>query len=153
MKIEQYWSVDQLAPNSLAAVEYRNIREGVDEPALYADDDDGQKFRTVWGQVVQLRAENLADTQTDFEQIVIRQTAAGGQVRVMDVATVIDGFEQNEILATANGKPAVLLQVKTTDDMQVVKASDAVTGWIERTQPTLPVGVELTLWSDMTDFI
>ena len=108
------------------------------------------EVRTQTGDV-QLRAENLADTQTDFEQIVIRQTAAGGQVRVMDVATVIDGFEQNEILATANGKPAVLLQVKTTDDMQVVKASDAVTGWIERTQPTLPVGVELTLWSDMAD--
>jgi len=49
---------------------------------------------------VQLRAENLADTQTDFEQIVVRQTANGGQVRVIDVATVIDGFEQNQILAT-----------------------------------------------------
>jgi multidrug efflux pump subunit AcrB len=59
---------------------------------------------------VQLRAQNLADTQTDFEQIVIRQTPGGGQVRVMDVATVIDGFEQNEILATLNGQPAVLLQ-------------------------------------------
>ena len=79
---------------------------------------------------VQLRAQNLADNQTDFEQIVIRQTADGGTVRVGDVATVIDGFEQNEILATLNGKPAVLLQAKSTDDMQVVKASQTVTQWI-----------------------
>ena len=69
----------------------------------------------------------------------------------MDVATVIDGFEQNEILATLNGKPAVLLQVKSTDDMQVVKASQAVKKWIEKTQPSLPVGVELTLWSDTAE--
>ena len=100
---------------------------------------------------VQLRAQNLADNQTDFEQIVIRQTADGGTVRVADVATVIDGFEQNEILATANGKPAMLLQAKSTDDMQVVKSSQAVKQWLERTQPTLPVGVELELWSDMAD--
>lgn len=108
------------------------------------------EVRTQTGDV-QLRAENLADSQTDFEQIVIRQTANGGQVRVIDVATVIDGFEQNPILATANGKPAVLLQVKSTDDMQVVKASQAVKRWIEQTKPTLPVGVELDLWSDTAD--
>ena len=100
---------------------------------------------------VQLRAQNLADTQTDFEQIVIRQTPDGGQVRVMDVATVIDGFEQNEILATLNGQPAVLLVSRGSDNMQVVRASQAVQRWIERTQPTLPVGVELELWSDNAD--
>lgn len=108
------------------------------------------EVRTQTGDV-QLRAENLADNQTDFEQIVVRQTANGGQVRVIDVATVIDGFEQNQILATANGKPALLLQVKSTDDMQVVKASRAVKEWIAQTKPTLPVGVELDLWSDTAD--
>ena len=64
---------------------------------------------------------------------------------------MIDGFEQNEILATLNGKPAVLLQAKSTDDMQVVKASEAVSQWIERTQPTLPVGMDLELWFDTAD--
>ena len=100
---------------------------------------------------IQLRAENLADTQTDFEQIIIRQTAEGGKIRVTDVATVIDGFEQNKILATLNGKPAVLLSVKSTDNMQVVKASETVKKWIEKTRPTLPVGVGLELWSDTAD--
>ena len=108
------------------------------------------EVRTQTGDV-QLRAENLADSQTDFEQIVVRQTANGGQVRIIDVATVIDGFEQNQILATANGKPALLLQVMSTDDMQVVKASQAVQEWIAQTKPTLPVGVELDLWSDTAD--
>ena len=108
------------------------------------------EVRTQTGDV-QLRAQNLADNQTDFEQIVIRQTADGGRVRVADVAKVDDGFEQNEILATLNGQPAVLLQVKSTDDMQIVKASEAVKKWIEETQPTLPVGVDLELWSDNAD--
>ena len=108
------------------------------------------EVRTPTGDV-QLRAQNLADTQTDFEQIVIRQSPDGGQVRVVDVATVIDGFEQNEILATLNGQPAVLLQSQASDNTQVVRASQAVKRWIERTQPALPVGVALELWSDNAD--
>ena len=108
------------------------------------------EVRTATGDI-QLRAENLADNQDDFEQIIIRQTPKGGIVRVADVATVLDGFEQNDILATLNGQPALLLQVMSTDDMQVVKASAAVKDWIARTQPSLPSGIELSIWFDTAD--
>ena len=82
---------------------------------------------------------------------MIRQTTKGGIVRVGDVATVLDYFEQNEILATLNGQPAVLLQVMSTDNMQVVKASSAVKEWIAETQPSLPTGIELAVWFDTAD--
>ncbi len=108
------------------------------------------RVRTETGDV-QLRARNLADTQADFERIVIRQAPGGAAIRVGDVATVIDGFEDNDLLATMNGQPAVLLQVLQTDSMQVVKASAAVREWIEETRPTLPRGVSLTLWFDSAD--
>lgn len=108
------------------------------------------RVRTETGDV-QLRARNLADNQTDFERIVIRQTLEGAVVRVGDVARVIDGFEDNEILATMNGQPAVLLQVLNTETMQVVKASEAVKAWIEEARPRLPKGVELTMWFDTAD--
>ena len=108
------------------------------------------EVRTETGDI-QLRAENLADNQDDFEQIIIRQTPQGGIVRVDDVATVLDDFEQNEILATLDGQAAVLLQVMSTDDMQVVKASAAVKEWIAETQPSLPTGIELSVWFDTAD--
>lgn len=108
------------------------------------------EIRTQTGDV-QLRAENLADTQDDFEKIVVRQTADGGKILLSDVATVIDGFEQNDILARLDGRPAILLNAKTTDDMQVVKSSASVKQWIEETRPSLPSGVDLILWSDQSD--
>lgn len=108
------------------------------------------QVRTETGDV-QLRARNLADTQADFERIVIRQTAAGAAVRVGDVARVIDGFEDNEILATINGEPSVLLQARSSENMQVVKASKAVKTWMEEARTRLPQGVELTLWYDTAD--
>ncbi|MFC3052802.1 efflux RND transporter permease subunit [Kordiimonas pumila] len=98
-----------------------------------------------------LTARNLADTQHDFENIIIRQTADGGIVRVRDVATVIDGFEDVDLLASLNGKPAVLLQVLSTEKMDVVKASESIHKWIEERSKTLPAGIQMTLWTDQAN--
>lgn len=96
----------------------------------------------------QLKVRSQADTEADFNNIIIRETPDGGVIRVGDVAQVIDGFEDNPILATLNGEPAVLLQVMTTETMDIVKASDGMREWIEERQETLPPGVKLTLWTD-----
>ncbi|TXS92078.1 efflux RND transporter permease subunit [Parahaliea maris] len=108
------------------------------------------QVRTATGDI-RLRARNLADNQEDFERIVIRQTEAGATVTLGDVARVIDGFEENEILATMDGEPAILLQAMSTDNMQIVKASEAVRGWMESVRPSLPRGVQLSLWFDSAD--
>lgn len=108
------------------------------------------QVRTATGDV-QLRARALADNEADFANIVLRQSTDGGVIRVGDVARVIDGFEDSEILATMNGEPAVLLQVQSSDNMQVVRASDAVKAWMEERRDTLPEGVELTMWFDSAD--
>ena len=99
----------------------------------------------------QLKVRSQADTEAEFSNIIIRQTEDGGTIRVGDVATVVDGFEDNPILATLNGEPAVLLQVMTTDTMDIVKASDSIRDWIEKRQDTLPEGAKLTLWTDQAD--
>ncbi len=108
------------------------------------------RVRTETGDVV-LRARNLADNDEEFGNIVLRQSDDGAVVRVRDVARVVDGFVDEEILATMNGEPSVLLQVLSTDNMQVVKTSDAVRAWMEERQKSLPEGVSLTLWFDTAD--
>ena len=108
------------------------------------------QVRTATGDI-QLRVINLADNAADFSDIIIRQSPEGGVIRVGDVARVIDGFEEEEILATLNGIPAVLLQVQSTDDMQVVKSSESTKRWIAETNKTLPPGVHLELWFDTAD--
>jgi multidrug efflux pump subunit AcrB len=96
----------------------------------------------------QLKVRSQVDTEAEFSDIIIRQTEDGGTLRVGDVATVVDGFEDNPILATLNGEPAVLIQVMTTETMDIVKASASIRDWIENRQDTLPEGAELTLWRD-----
>ncbi len=103
--------------------------------------------RTATGDV-QLRARNLADTRQDFEQIIVRQSPDGAVIRVGDVATVIDGFEDVNLNATFNGEPAVLVQVLTTERMNVVNTSESVLGWLETAREDLPPGVSLSLVYD-----
>jgi multidrug efflux pump subunit AcrB len=99
----------------------------------------------------QLKVRSQADTEEEFSDIIIRQTEDGGTLRVGDVATVVDGFEDNPILATLNGEPAVLIQVMTTETMDIVKASASIRDWIENRQDTLPEGAKLTLWRNQAD--
>jgi len=99
----------------------------------------------------QLKVRNQADTRDEFEDIVIREDANGGLVRVGDVATVIDGFVDEPILATLNGEPAVLIQVMTTEIMDIVTASQGVNEWIKKRQETLPDNAKLTLWTDQAE--
>jgi multidrug efflux pump subunit AcrB len=96
----------------------------------------------------QLKVRSQADTETEFNNIIIRETADGGILRVGDVATVVDGFEDNPILATLNGEPAVLLQIMSTEVMDIVTASESVRAWIDKRRDSLPEGVSLTLWTD-----
>ena len=103
--------------------------------------------QTATGDVL-LRARNLADDQQDFEEIVIRQTQEGAFIRVGDVARVLDGFEENEILATMNGESAVLVQIMTSEVSDVVKTSEAVMKWLEEASDRQPEGIKLTLWED-----
>jgi len=96
----------------------------------------------------QLKIRSQADTEEEFNKIIIRETADGATIRVGDVATVLDGFEDNPILATLNGEPAVLIQIMSTEIMDIVTASESVRDWIEKRRESLPEGVSLTLWTD-----
>ena len=107
----------------------------------------GGSVRTEAGEL-KITTRAMADTKQEFGDIIVRQNGDGATLRVKDVATVIDGFEDNEILATLNGEQAVLLQVMTTEIMDIVTASQSIKEWIQSRQDTLPTGVQLTLWTD-----
>ena len=100
---------------------------------------------------LKLTARNIANTKAEFSDIIVRQTPDGATIRIGDVANVIDGFEDGRILATLNGEPAVLIQVLTTETMNITVASESVKKWIEERQKTLPAGATLTLWTDAAE--
>lgn len=97
---------------------------------------------------LQLRTRNLASTKEDFEELIIRQTPNGGTVRVKDIATVIDGFEDLDFYSEYKGHPAMFLRVLSPEKSDVTAAGEAFRGYIEEKNKSLPPGVVLEMWAD-----
>lgn len=97
---------------------------------------------------LQLRARNLADSKADFEKIIIRQTSDGGIVRVGDIATVIDGFDDNKFAASFRGKPAAIFRVLSPDKMDITSSGKAIRKFEKEINETLPPGLEFAIWFD-----
>ncbi len=98
-----------------------------------------------------LTARQLADTAPEFENIIIRQTSAGGTLRISDVARVTDGFVDSNMEATYNGETMVLIVVEQSPGIDVVDTAAAVHDFIERKQAELPEGVSISLWWDNSE--
>lgn len=96
----------------------------------------------------QLRARNLADTSFDFGAVVVRETADGGVVRVRDVATVVDGFEDRNVYNRLDDDPSILVSVQTADRFNIWKTSKEVKKVVEEMQAELPEGVGIRMFYD-----
>ncbi|MEM6639818.1 MAG: efflux RND transporter permease subunit [Pseudomonadota bacterium] len=103
--------------------------------------------RTLGGDVL-IRSKGQAYERTDFDNIVVKTNADGSIVRVSDIATVIDAFEETSVITRYNGRNAVLIGVSRVGDQSALAIAERVRNYIERKQSTLPVGMALTYWDD-----
>ena len=100
---------------------------------------------------VRLTSRQLADTAEEFENIIVRQTPGGGSVRVGDVATVIDGLVDANLYATFNGDQMVIIAVRSTGNVDIIDASNALRDFAEQKNLELPSTVQLSVWWDGAD--
>jgi CzcA family heavy metal efflux pump len=91
-----------------------------------------------------------AQTPDQLEQIVIKTTPAGIPVRIGDVATVETSVKPVYTLVTANGKPAILLNINRQPNGNTISVADEVHSEIERIRQTLPPGISLTPFYDQS---
>ncbi len=97
---------------------------------------------------VQLRTRNLADTREEFENIVVLQQPGGAVIRVRDIAEVIDGFEQVNLMATVNGEHTILVQIMSGPHMDIITMAEGVRNYVTENAGNLPPGISMVLWND-----
>lgn len=81
---------------------------------------------------------------------VIKNTATGAPVRVGDVASVAPGVKPVYTVVTANGKPAVLLNINRQPDGNTVEVANEVHNEIENIKKTLPPGIKIEPFYDQS---
>ena len=111
-------------------------RTSVNMPAGYVDNAAGK---------IQIMTRGQAYKAEDFNNIVILKNQDGTKVLLKDIATVIDGFTENQFLSHLNGKDAVFLKVFSGEKPNVVTISNAVIEYVKKSQASLPEGAEMII--------
>ncbi|MFC4168480.1 efflux RND transporter permease subunit [Teichococcus aestuarii] len=98
-------------------------------------------------QQLTLRANDQLQDAQEFGRLII-----GGRpnapIRVQDVATVVDGVENNRIAAWMNGTRGLTLAVQRQPDANTVEVVDGVKAALPALQAALPPGAEITVMLD-----
>ncbi|MEC8429558.1 MAG: efflux RND transporter permease subunit, partial [Pseudomonadota bacterium] len=109
-------------------------------------------IRTQGGDIL-LRLKTQAYDRAQYENIIIASTSEGSLIRLKDVAKVQDGFVEDATHSRFNGKPAALIDVYRVGNQSAIKVADEVKRYIEKQQPLMPEGLEITYWNDRSRVI
>jgi multidrug efflux pump subunit AcrB len=112
----------------------------------------GGAVDTSAGQLL-VRVSDRARSARDFEGLVLRSTIDGAQVRLGDVATITDGYEDNDQASFYNGMPAVRLTAYRVGDETPQQVSEAVRAEAARLEAELPGTVSLAIWDDNSEVL
>ena len=122
------------------AVQASNI---IDSPGLYESNH----------QLVLALVGAQAHNAAELGQLVAKTTANGTAIRVSDVATVQPGVLPVYTAVTAEGKPAVLLNITRQPSSNTVAVADAVAAQVVQLKKNLPAGVELKPYYDQSELV
>jgi multidrug efflux pump subunit AcrB len=107
----------------------------------------GGSIRTEGGEIL-LRSKGQAYSGDEYRDIVVLTRPDGSNITLGEIANIRDGFEEGFLSASFNGDPAMMITVYRVGDEDTISSADAVKRYIERIRPTLPEGLELTVWID-----
>lgn len=98
-----------------------------------------------------LNTRELADTEEQFEAIIVRQLPSGATIRVGDVANVIDGFVDADLETTYNGDPTAFIMVMAPETMNVTEYAKTLHDFLdEANDDILPEAIKADVLFDFS---
>ena len=102
---------------------------------------------------INLRVENQAYRGYEFEQVPVITLEDGTKVLLGEVATISDGFEEGLQYSKFNGENSVTLFIGASEIQSITDIADTVNTYVDEKSASLPVGVKLETWVDMTYYL
>ncbi|TNF89586.1 MAG: efflux RND transporter permease subunit [Gammaproteobacteria bacterium] len=107
----------------------------------------GGTLKTEGGDIL-LRAKGQAYWGEEFENIVVLTRNDGTKVFLSEIATIRDAFEEGDLTARFNGAAAAIIKVDRVGKEDAIDMATNVFAYIDAHQPSLPPGLELTVWQN-----
>jgi len=110
----------------------------------------GGGLKTPSGEML-VRMKDRRDYGREFARIPVITRNDGTEVRLEEIATVTDGFEDTDDFATYNGKRAVMIEIYRVGDQTPLEVADAVKTYLGELSESLPPGVDVDILMDRSD--
>ena len=120
------------------------VAEAVRESSL---DLPGGSVKTRGGEIL-LRTIGQAYEGDEFAQIIVLTRNDGTLVRLGEIATIVDGFEDSDLRAQFNGRRALIIEVGLIGEEDILDAASDVEGWIDGFRASIPEGVEILIFNN-----
>lgn len=120
------------------------ISRAIDRASL---DLPGGTIRTASGEIL-LRTKGQVYSGDEYENIVVQSYPDGTQLRLGEIATVKDGFEEGYLDARVNGVNAAIINILRVGDEDIVSSARQVRNWMASTDFNLPEGMTLNVITD-----
>jgi multidrug efflux pump subunit AcrB len=112
----------------------------------------GGSMKTSAGEIL-LRTEGQARTGEEFASIVVVTRPDASRILLDELAQIVDGFEDNSRSSRFNSERAVQVLVYRVGDENALEVAAAVRDYVERSQPSMPAGVKLSINADQSAFL
>lgn len=103
--------------------------------------------------MISVRIENQYYSGEEFRDIPVKIGANGGKVLLQDIATIKDGFTEDDRYFRYSGQNAMYLSVKATKDQNMVTVAESVKAYLEQKNQTLPADLQIKTLVDMTYYL
>ncbi|MCV2216966.1 efflux RND transporter permease subunit [Thauera sp. Sel9] len=100
-----------------------------------------------------ITAQSRLQTVEQFENILLRSSTQGGEVRLKDVARVEIGAENYGTVARFNGQPAAGVGIRLASGANALETATAVRERLDEMKRYFPAGVEYVVPYDTTPFV
>jgi CzcA family heavy metal efflux pump len=104
-------------------------------------------------QLVLTLVSGQAHDASEIGRMIATTSSAGVPVQIRDVAKVMPSVQPVYTVVTANGKPAVLLNIFRQPESNTVAVADQVHAEIAQIKRSLPPGVEISNFYDQSDLV
>ena len=119
-------------------------RESVNIPAGLIRSDGGE---------IMVRTIDQKYTGQQMKSIVLRANPDGSQLRLGEVAEIVDSFKDDNRKSLMDGVNTKVLRIYKTSGEDLIKIADAVKAYVKKKQIELPSNIEMLWWSDSSRMV
>ncbi len=112
----------------------------------------GGSVKTEGGEIL-LRTKGQAYRGAEFEKITLISRPDGTEIKLGDVASVVDGFQDTDLSARFDGKQAVLVKVYRVGEQNTIDVSDTVKAYLDGMSSRIPEGIHAEVWNDSSELL